>query len=161
MIYVYFFIKPVVKWSENSVRFEFLWELPSRWARILWNFISQCEVWHVCAYAVLSDSCIRIFKTFTVITNSRLPELEPGTQRMIYRSHMYHLCLMSHKIELWIQCRLGQTRYCRLWHLIQVSTVCHDYTKTCLFKYAEDFISKNEHFQIKKILIFFLFLLKT
>ena len=23
MIYVYFFIKPVVKWAENSVRFEF------------------------------------------------------------------------------------------------------------------------------------------
>ena len=37
MIFVYFFIKSVVKWSENSVRLEFLWELPSRWAKF-------CEV---------------------------------------------------------------------------------------------------------------------
>ena len=33
MIYVYFFIKSVVKWSENSVRFGFLWEMPSKWAK--------------------------------------------------------------------------------------------------------------------------------
>ena len=33
MISVYFFIKSVVKWSENSVRLNFLWELPSRWAK--------------------------------------------------------------------------------------------------------------------------------
>ena len=29
----YFFIKSVVKWSENSVRFDFLWELLSGWAK--------------------------------------------------------------------------------------------------------------------------------
>ena len=34
-------------------------------------------------------------------------------------------------------------------------------TKTCLFKYIENFITKTENFQIKKNLIFFIFLLKT
>ena len=33
VIYVYFFIKYIVKWSENSLRFEFLWELLPRWAK--------------------------------------------------------------------------------------------------------------------------------
>ena len=33
-------------------------------------------------------------------------------------------------------------------------------TKICLFKYTENFTTKNEKFQIK-ILIFFIFLLKT
>ena len=35
-------------------------------------------------------------------------------------------------------------------------------TKTCLFKYTENFYhQKNENFKIKKILIFFIYLLKT
>ena len=50
--YVYFFIKSVVKWSKNSVRFEFLWELPSRFAKfceILSHsvILFQCEIRHI------------------------------------------------------------------------------------------------------------------
>ena len=49
VIYVYFFIKSVVHfvnvlkilWDLN-----FLWELPSRWAKFC-DLISQCEIWHV------------------------------------------------------------------------------------------------------------------
>ena len=34
--------------------------------------------------------------------------------------------------------------------------------KTCLFKYTENFTTKNENFQIKKnLILFFIFLLKT
>ena len=48
VIYVYFFIKSYVKWSKNSVRSEFLWELPSRCAKFCEILvISQCEIWHV------------------------------------------------------------------------------------------------------------------
>ena len=35
-----------------------------------------------------------------------------------------------------------------------------DITKTCPFKYTENFTTKNENFQIKNLL-FFIFLLKT
>ena len=37
---------------------------------------------------------------------------------------------------------------------------CH-YENTPLFKYIENFTTKKENFQIKKILIFYIFLLKT
>ena len=40
MIYAFFFIKSVVKWSENSVRFEFLWELLFRWDKF-WEILSR------------------------------------------------------------------------------------------------------------------------
>ena len=33
VINIYFFIKSFLKWTENSVRFVFLWEMPSRWAK--------------------------------------------------------------------------------------------------------------------------------
>ena len=36
-----------------------------------------------------------------------------------------------------------------------------DITKTRLFKYIENFTPKTENFQIKKTLIFFIFLLKS
>ena len=55
MIYVYFFIKCVLRWSENSVRLKFLTHLKSfegsmwhQMGQILWDLISQCEIWHVC-----------------------------------------------------------------------------------------------------------------
>ena len=52
MIYVYFFIKCVVRWSENSVRFDNLMGIGFQMGQILWDFIShfisQCEIWHVC-----------------------------------------------------------------------------------------------------------------
>ena len=47
-MYVYFFIKCVVRWSENSVRFENLTGICFQMGQILWDFILQCEVWHVC-----------------------------------------------------------------------------------------------------------------
>ena len=53
LIYVYFLIKSVVKRSENSVRFEFSWKLPSRWANF-WDFISQCQVWDECSLGEFS-----------------------------------------------------------------------------------------------------------
>ena len=28
-----------------------LWEMGSRSAKILWDFVSQCEVWHVCYWS--------------------------------------------------------------------------------------------------------------
>ena len=43
---------------------------------------------------------------------------------------------------------------------INGSTFLSIITKTCLFKYTENFTTKNENFQIKN-LIFFMFLLKT
>ena len=36
------------RWSENSVRFENLMGISFQKNQILWDFISQCEVWHVC-----------------------------------------------------------------------------------------------------------------
>ena len=48
MIYVYFFIKCVVRWSENSVTFDNLVGIGFQMGQILWDFISQCETWHVC-----------------------------------------------------------------------------------------------------------------
>ena len=33
MMYIYFFMKCVVRWSENSMIFERKWELASRWAK--------------------------------------------------------------------------------------------------------------------------------
>ena len=52
MTYVYFFIKSVVKWSEISVRFEFLWELPSRWAKF-------CEMrYDMYVYNPIPGTCI-------------------------------------------------------------------------------------------------------
>ena len=45
VIYVYFFIKSVVlKWSENSVRFEFFIGIAFQMGQILWDFILQCEI---------------------------------------------------------------------------------------------------------------------
>ena len=39
MIYVYFFIKSVVDWFENSVRFDFFMGIASQMSQILWDFI--------------------------------------------------------------------------------------------------------------------------
>ena len=47
VMYVYFFIKCVVRWSENSVRFENPMGIGFQMGQILWDFISQCEIWHV------------------------------------------------------------------------------------------------------------------
>ena len=52
VIYVYFFIKSVVKWFENSVRSEFFIGIAFQMGQILWDFISQCEIWHVCILEV-------------------------------------------------------------------------------------------------------------
>ena len=48
VIYVYFFIKSVVKWSANSVEFEFFMGMAFQMGQILWDFISQCEFWYAC-----------------------------------------------------------------------------------------------------------------
>ena len=53
MIYVYFFIKCVVRWSENSVRFENLMGIDFQKAQILLDFVSQCEIWHVFNIGIL------------------------------------------------------------------------------------------------------------
>ena len=53
MIYVYFFIKCVVRWSENSVRFENLMGIDFQKAQILLDFVSQCEIWHVFNMGIL------------------------------------------------------------------------------------------------------------
>ena len=50
-LYVYFLIKPVVKWSGNSVRFEFLWELPSRRAKF-------CAIWSHCVRYGMYECCL-------------------------------------------------------------------------------------------------------
>ena len=42
-----FLFKCVFRWSENSVRFENLMGIRFLMGRILWDFISHCEVWHV------------------------------------------------------------------------------------------------------------------
>ena len=42
-----FFIKCVIRCSENSVRFEILTGIGVQTGQILWDFISQCEIWHV------------------------------------------------------------------------------------------------------------------
>ena len=42
-------------------------------------------------------------------------------------------------------------------HRLNLSSI----TKTCLFKYTENFTTKKRNFSDKKTLIFFLFLLKT
>ena len=47
VIYVYFFIKCVVRWNENSVRFANLMGISFQMGQILWDFISQCEAWHI------------------------------------------------------------------------------------------------------------------
>ena len=47
-MYVYFFIKYVVRWFKNSVRFENLMGIGFQMGQILWDFISQWEIWHVC-----------------------------------------------------------------------------------------------------------------
>ena len=49
MIYVYFFIKCVVRWSENSVRFEKSYGnwLPNGPNSVRF-YLAQCEIWHVC-----------------------------------------------------------------------------------------------------------------
>ena len=44
------FIKCVLKWSENSVRFENLMGIGFQKDGMLQDFISQCEVWHVCIF---------------------------------------------------------------------------------------------------------------
>ena len=47
MIYDYFFIKCVFNWSENSVKFENLMGIGFQKGQILWDFISQREVYGV------------------------------------------------------------------------------------------------------------------
>ena len=47
VIYVYFFIKCDVRWPENSERFDNLMGIGFQMGQILWDFISQCEIWHV------------------------------------------------------------------------------------------------------------------
>ena len=65
--YVYFFIKSVVKWSEKSVRFELFMGIAFQMGQILWDFISQCEVWHVWIHRVnwvitdVFDVCVTIW----------------------------------------------------------------------------------------------------
>ena len=49
MVCVYFFIKCVVRWSENSVRFENLMGLDFQKAQILLDF----EIWHVFNIGIL------------------------------------------------------------------------------------------------------------
>ena len=51
-MYVYFFTKCVISWSENSVRFENHMGTGFQMGQILWDFISQCEIWHVCIKTV-------------------------------------------------------------------------------------------------------------
>ena len=46
MTYVYFFIKCVVRWSENSVRFENLMGIGFQMGQFC-EILSQCEIWHV------------------------------------------------------------------------------------------------------------------
>ena len=53
MIYVYFFIKYVVRWSEKSVRFENLMRIGFQKAHILLDFVSQCEIWHAFNIGIL------------------------------------------------------------------------------------------------------------
>ena len=50
----YFFIKCVVRWSKNSVRFENLMGTGFQMGQILWDFISQYETWHACTVRILS-----------------------------------------------------------------------------------------------------------
>ena len=66
MIYVYFFIKSVVKWSENSVRSEFFMGIAFQMGQILWDFISQCGIWHVW--------CYQFIVTISGATGARLKE---------------------------------------------------------------------------------------
>ena len=47
MIYGYFFTICVVRWSENSVRFENLMGTGFQMGQILCDCISQCEIRHV------------------------------------------------------------------------------------------------------------------
>ena len=67
-MYVYFFIKCVVRWSENSVRFEKFYGnwLPDglnsvRFYLTVLDFISQCEIWHV-RYLDIEKKDSRILK---------------------------------------------------------------------------------------------------
>ena len=53
MIYVYFFIECVARWSEKSVRFENLMGIDFQKAQILLDFVSQCEIWHVFNIGIL------------------------------------------------------------------------------------------------------------
>ena len=43
-----YFIKCVVRWSENSVRLKNPMGIGYQMGQILWDFISHCEIWHVC-----------------------------------------------------------------------------------------------------------------
>ena len=71
VIYVFFFIKYVVKWSENSVRFEFFMGIAFQMGHFLWDFISQCEIWYICFVA--SDNILKMAVTIlmeeTVVDN--------------------------------------------------------------------------------------------
>ena len=51
--YAYFFIKCVVRWSENSVRFENLKGIYFQKAQILLDFVSKCGIWHVFNIGIL------------------------------------------------------------------------------------------------------------
>ena len=46
-LYLFLYKKSVVNWSEKSVRFEFFMETAFEIGQILWDFTSQCEIWHV------------------------------------------------------------------------------------------------------------------
>ena len=48
MTYVNSFIKSVVKWSENFVRFQFFIGIAFQMGKVLRDFILQCKIWHVC-----------------------------------------------------------------------------------------------------------------
>ena len=43
-----FLHKMCLRWSENSVRLENLMGIGFQMGQILLDFISQCEIWHVC-----------------------------------------------------------------------------------------------------------------
>ena len=60
MIYVYFFIKSVVKCFENSVRSEFFMGIAFQTDQILRDFISQCEIWHVIKQSFDRDLIIKL-----------------------------------------------------------------------------------------------------
>ena len=50
-MYVYFFIKCIVSWSENSVRFENLMGIGFQMGQILWDFISK--VWDMACLCMI------------------------------------------------------------------------------------------------------------
>ena len=112
LINIYFFIKSVVKWSENSVRYEFLWKLPPRWAKFC-EISSQCEIWHVWDHLSL----------FSQKNNNKKIKISSAAAICIIRI----LTLVLPNRDMSCLCKQCRSRSVGFWRsqLIWICTVCH------------------------------------